>query len=81
MSRPIPAPTRPRVGRSPACSICRSTDGARGASSADDFDGLLVEDKERDLLRWIADPDAARAAKDAGAWSAFRDQVEAGLWN
>lgn len=24
--------------------------------TADDFDGLLVEDKERDLLRWIADP-------------------------
>ena len=25
----------------------------------DDFDGLLVDDKERDLLRWIADTDAA----------------------
>lgn len=44
--------------------------------AADDFDGLLVEDKERDLLRWIADPDAVRAGKDAGAWGAFRDQVK-----
>jgi hypothetical protein len=44
--------------------------------SADDFDSLLVEDKERDLLRWIADPDSARGAKDAGAWGAFRDQVK-----
>src|SRR5262249_10695438 len=44
--------------------------------SADDFDSLLVEDKERDLLRWIADPDAARAGMAGAAWSAFRDQVE-----
>ncbi len=44
--------------------------------SADDFDSLLVEDKERDLLRWIADPDAARAAFAPAAWHAFRDQVE-----
>ena len=44
--------------------------------SADDFDGLLVEDKERDLLRWVADPDAARAASAPAAWNAFRDQIE-----
>jgi hypothetical protein len=44
--------------------------------SADDFDGLLVDDKERDLLRWIADPDAARAAKEGAAWNAFRDQIK-----
>jgi hypothetical protein len=44
--------------------------------SADDFDGLLVNDKERDLLRWIADPDAARAAKEAATWNAFRDQIK-----
>jgi hypothetical protein len=44
--------------------------------SADDFDNLLVDDKERDLLRWIADPDAARAAKEAAAWNAFRDQIK-----
>ena len=44
--------------------------------TADDFNSLLVDDKERDLLRWIADPDAARAAKDAAAWSAFRDQIK-----
>ena len=43
---------------------------------ADDFDSLLVDDKERDLLRWIADPDAARAAKETAAWSAFRDQIK-----
>jgi hypothetical protein len=44
--------------------------------SADDFDGLLVDDKERDLLRWIADPDTARAAKQGEAWNAFRDQIK-----
>jgi hypothetical protein len=44
--------------------------------NADDFDGLLVDDKERDLLRWIANPDAARATKQAAAWSAFRDQIK-----
>jgi hypothetical protein len=43
---------------------------------ADDFDGLLVDDKERDLLRWIAEPDNARAAMEAAAWSAFRDQIK-----
>jgi hypothetical protein len=42
----------------------------------DDFDGLLVEDKERDLLRWLADPDAARASMAGAAWNAFRDQIE-----
>src|SRR5262245_38732232 len=44
--------------------------------TADDFDGLLVDDKERDLLRWIADPDAASATKEAAAWNAFRDQIK-----
>lgn len=54
-----------------------SLDGWRDKRlSADDFDGLLVEDKERDLLRWIADPDAARAAFAPAAWNAFRDQIE-----
>ena len=44
--------------------------------AADDFDGLLVNDKERDLLRWIADPDGVRAAKDAANWNAFRDLIK-----
>jgi hypothetical protein len=44
--------------------------------TSDDFDGLLVDDKDRDLLRWMADPDAARAAKDAATWNAFRDLVK-----
>jgi hypothetical protein len=44
--------------------------------SAEDFDGLLVDDKERDLLRWIASPDAVRAAKDTATWSALRDQIK-----
>jgi hypothetical protein len=44
--------------------------------TADDFDSLLVDDKERDLLRWIADPDAARSAKETAAWNAFRDQIK-----
>lgn len=52
-------------------------DGWRGRRVvADDFDGLLVENKERDLLRWIADPDAARLGKSASAWDAFRDQIK-----
>jgi hypothetical protein len=43
---------------------------------ADDFDRLLVNDKERDLLRWIADPDSVRVAMTAASWSAFRDQIK-----
>jgi hypothetical protein len=43
---------------------------------ADDFDRLLVDDKERDLLRWIGDPDAERARMADAAWSAFRDQIK-----
>lgn len=43
--------------------------------SADDFDGLLVEDKERDLLRWIAEPEVLRNSRNPEAWSAFRDLV------
>ena len=43
---------------------------------AEDFDGLLVNDKERDLLRWIGDPDAPRAGMTDAAWSAFRDQIK-----
>lgn len=44
--------------------------------SVDDFDSLLVEDKERDFLCWIANPEAARSAKDDGAWGAFLDQIK-----
>jgi hypothetical protein len=44
--------------------------------TSEDFDGLLVDDKDRDLLRWMADPDSARAAKDAATWIAFRDLIK-----
>jgi hypothetical protein len=43
---------------------------------ADDFDSLLIDDKERDLLRWIADPEATRARMADAAWNAFRDQIK-----
>lgn len=43
---------------------------------ADDFNRLLVQDDVRDLLVWIADPDAARKSKDEALWNAFRDQVK-----
>jgi hypothetical protein len=44
--------------------------------AAGDFDGLLVEDMERDFLRWMADPDALRAAKADASWNAFRDLIK-----
>jgi hypothetical protein len=44
--------------------------------TADDFHGLLVEDKERDLLRWIADPDATKRAREPATWNAFRDLIK-----
>ncbi len=43
---------------------------------ADDFNRLLVPDDVRDLLMWIANPDAVRKAKDDANWNAFRDQVK-----
>ncbi len=39
---------------------------------ANDFNRLLAGDLERDVLRWMADPDGARNRMDAGTWSAFR---------
>jgi hypothetical protein len=39
---------------------------------AEDFDRLLVEDPERDLLSWLSEPEASRAGWDEARWSAFR---------
>lgn len=39
---------------------------------ADDFDRLLVEDPERDLLAWLSEPEARRSGWDASRWAAFR---------
>lgn len=39
---------------------------------AEDFDRLLVEDPERDLLAWLSEPEARRSAWDAARWAAFR---------
>jgi hypothetical protein len=52
-------------------------DGWRGRRiGADDFDRLRVPDDVRDLLNWIANPDAAGAAKDADTWAALRNLVK-----
>jgi len=52
-------------------------DGWRGRRiGADDFDRLRVPDDVRDLLNWIANPDAAKAAKDTGTWAALRNLVK-----
>jgi hypothetical protein len=45
---------------------------------ADDFDRLLVADDVRDVLTWIADPDAARVVKNAAAWAALRNLIRSG---
>jgi hypothetical protein len=42
-----------------------------------DFNRLAVSDPERDLLRWIADPDVFRAGLDAGRWESFRQVCRA----
>ena len=39
---------------------------------AEDFDRLLVEDPERDLLAWLSEPEARQQAWDASHWAAFR---------
>jgi len=39
---------------------------------AEDFDRLLVEDPERDLLAWLSEPEARQRAWDASHWTAFR---------
>jgi hypothetical protein len=44
---------------------------------AEDFDRLLVEDPERDLLSWLSEPEARRAAWDEARWSAFRARCRA----
>ena len=41
---------------------------------ADDFDRLLAEDIERDVLKWMADADATRSRWDAGRQKAFRSR-------
>ena len=47
---------------------------------ADDFDRLLAADVIRDLLRWMGDPEGARARLGDNAWAAFcsrcRDDLE-----
>ena len=70
-----------RRGRAPRASRsarpARSKAGATGPSAPRISTRLLVDDNERDLLRWIADPDArAVPARRRSAWSAFRDIVK-----
>jgi hypothetical protein len=44
---------------------------------AEDFDRLLVEDPERDLLSWLSEPEARRTGWDQARWSAFRARCRA----
>ena len=39
--------------------------------ATDDFDRMLAGDVVRDLLRWMGDPDGARARLGANGWDAF----------
>lgn len=43
---------------------------------ADYFDGLLVPDPRRDLLRWMSDPDGTRTALGEVRWKALCKSVE-----
>lgn len=46
---------------------------------ADDFDKMLSDDPVRDLLRWMGDPDGARARIGANGWAAFANQCREAL--
>lgn len=46
---------------------------------ADDFDKMLSDDPVRDLLRWMGDPDGARARMGANGWAAFANQCREAL--
>jgi hypothetical protein len=43
---------------------------------ADDFDKMLSDDPVRDLLRWMGDPEGARARMGANGWAAFVNQCK-----
>jgi hypothetical protein len=43
----------------------------RGRLEADDFDKLLVDDLDRNLLHWLGDPGATRARLGEKRWNAF----------
>ncbi len=44
---------------------------------ADVFRTLLIADPERELLRWLNEPEATRAVWDGPHWNAFREQAKA----
>jgi hypothetical protein len=46
---------------------------------ADDFDRLLTDDLDRDLLRWMSDPDGSHTRMGAERWEAFWNQCRARL--
>ena len=52
----------------------------RGRLEADDFDKLLVDDLDRNVLHWLGDPGATRARLGEKRWTAFgsrcRDELE-----
>lgn len=54
-------------------------DALRGRRlTAEDFDKLAVPDAQRDLLMWMHDPAAFRAAHPDAEWTAFCNLVKAG---
>jgi hypothetical protein len=60
------------LGALDAVAETRVAELANRRLEAEDFDRLLVEDPERDLLAWLSEPEARRRAWDASHWAAFR---------
>lgn len=44
---------------------------------AEDFDRLMIDDTQRDLLMWLSDPDPTREQWDDNKWSAFCSRCKA----
>ncbi|MET4118812.1 hypothetical protein ABIB85_005441 [Bradyrhizobium sp. JR1.5] len=73
----VDARTDEAAQRALAALLDLELDGWRGRRiGADEFDRLRVPDDVRDLLSWIANPDATKLTKEAGTWAALRDLVK-----
>jgi len=44
---------------------------------AEDFDRLMIDDTQRDVLMWLSDPDSTREEWDDNKWSAFCSRCKA----
>ncbi len=54
--------------------LARITELQRKRLEAEDFDKLMIGDTQRDLLRWLNDPEKTREQWDKATWSAFRNR-------